>query len=121
MKRVLVLAMMFGAVSVAVLTAQTKQAATGEDAVLQADHALVNALEKCDTATINKMLDDSRWSAPRRCSTAARGTSATPSSRSNCSRRGAARRNGQAACSRTTATASGRWKRAITRRSRPRR
>jgi hypothetical protein len=62
MKRVLVLAMMFGAVSAAVLTAQTKPAATGDDAVIQADHALVNALEKGDTATINKLLDpDFSW------------------------------------------------------------
>src|SRR5437588_239321 len=44
MKRVLVLALILGAVSAAVLTAQTKPAA-GDDAVMQADHALVNALE----------------------------------------------------------------------------
>src|SRR5689334_25437236 len=60
MKRVLVLALMLGAVSAAVLTAQTKPA--GDDAVMQADHALVNALEKGDTATLNRLLDpDFSW------------------------------------------------------------
>ena len=62
MKRVLLLALMFGAVSAAVLNAQTKSGATTEDAVMQADHALVNALEKGDTVTINKLLDpDFSW------------------------------------------------------------
>ena len=62
MKHVLLLALTFGAVSAAVLTAQTKPAATGDDAVMQADHALVNALEKGDTAAINKLLDaDFSW------------------------------------------------------------
>ena len=61
MKRVLVLALILGAVSAAVLTAQTKPAA-GDDAVMQADHALVNALEKGDIAAINKLLDpDFSW------------------------------------------------------------
>jgi hypothetical protein len=57
MKRILVLALMFGVVSAAVLTAQSKPAVSSEDAVLQLDHALVTALEKGDTATINKLLD----------------------------------------------------------------
>ena len=56
MKRVLVLALMLGAVSAAVLTAQTRPAA-GDDAVMQADHALVNALEKGNSAAVNKLLD----------------------------------------------------------------
>jgi hypothetical protein len=42
--------------------AQTKQAAGGEDAVVQADHAVVTAFEKGDKAALAKLLDaDFSW------------------------------------------------------------
>jgi hypothetical protein len=53
MKRVLVLALMLGAVSAAMLTAQTRPAAE-DDAVMKADHALVSQAAPLMTAVPSK-------------------------------------------------------------------
>jgi hypothetical protein len=63
MKRHIAVGVVLSVVSAAVLAAQAKApAAPAEDAVVQADRALVVALEKGDKATINKLLDpDFTW------------------------------------------------------------
>jgi hypothetical protein len=51
-----------GFVATEFVAAQTKQAESGEDAIVRDDHAVVAAFEKGDTATLNKLLDaDFSW------------------------------------------------------------
>ena len=62
MKRYMALALMLVAGSVGIVTAQTKPAAAGDDAAVQADRALAAAYAKGDRAAINKLLDpDFSW------------------------------------------------------------
>jgi hypothetical protein len=63
MRRVLSGVLVFVAVSVGVVAVlSTKRANAADDAIVQADHAVVAALEKGDKATANKLLDaDFTW------------------------------------------------------------
>ena len=61
MKSYVAIALMLCALSAGLVAAQTKRPA-GDDAVVQADRALVAAFEKGDKATVNKLLDaDFSW------------------------------------------------------------
>ena len=62
MKRYLSLALVLAATSAVIVAAQTKQPATGDDAIVRADRTLVAAFEKGDKAAIGKLLDaDFSW------------------------------------------------------------
>ena len=58
MKRYMVIGFMLcGAVTAGLFAAQPGRPATGDDAAVQADHALAAAYAKGDSATVNKLLD----------------------------------------------------------------
>jgi hypothetical protein len=62
MKLYMSAALVLCALSAVLVAAQTKQPATGDDAIVRADRTLVAAFEKGDKATINKLLDaDFSW------------------------------------------------------------